>query len=181
MIEFGFKAEKTANAIAYLAYKRRGLTKKQICKLLYFADKEHLLQYGRPITGDEYHALPQGHVPSRGLNMMDGKTQWNVTQADIDLLRKFGHLDHWEFVVDHEPDSTVFSRSDLRILDEILDRLGGYTAKQLEDLSHQEPSWRKTPAADRCAFELFFEGHPESEAILQALTEGDEEATFVAF
>lgn len=55
MIYFTFKLRKFASVVAYLVARRLGITKKELCKVIYFADKEHLLRYGRPITGDRYY------------------------------------------------------------------------------------------------------------------------------
>jgi len=63
MLSFEFKPSKFGSAVAYLAERKPGVTKKELCKLLFFADKLHLLRYGRPITGDRYFALEQGPSP----------------------------------------------------------------------------------------------------------------------
>jgi uncharacterized phage-associated protein len=169
-IQFELNPEKLASAVAYLAERRPGLTKKQICKLLYFADKEHLLRYGRTITGDRYNALPHGHVPSAGLDVMNGREK-HVGKGPVEALRRYGKLNGWVFEVYRSPDLKVFSRSDREVLDKISNEMGHLTAKQLEDRSHQEPSYKKTEANDRVAFELFFEGHPEAELIKEAISE----------
>jgi uncharacterized phage-associated protein len=54
-VRFQFDPEKFVDAVAYLAQACPSSTKLSICKLLYFADKEHLLRYGRPILGDHYY------------------------------------------------------------------------------------------------------------------------------
>jgi uncharacterized phage-associated protein len=169
-IHFDLKPEKLASAIAYLTVQRPGLSKKQICKLLYFADKEHLLRYGRTITGDCYNALPQGHVPSAGLDVMNGRVK-HVGIGPVEALRKYGKLNGWTSEVSQHPDMKVFSRSDREVLDKTIKELGHLSAKQLEDLSHEEPSYKKTPVNARVAFELFFEGHPEAEPIREVLAE----------
>jgi uncharacterized phage-associated protein len=169
-IRFELKPEKLASAVAYLAERKPGLTKKQICKLLYFADKEHLLRYGRTITGDKYNALPQGHIPSAGLDVMNGREK-HVGKGPVEALRKYGKLNGWVFEVYRSPDLKVFSRSDREILAKTIQELGHLSAKQLEDLSHKEPSYQKTTANARVAFELFFEGHPEAEPIREVLAE----------
>ena len=49
-IRFVFQPEKFVNAVAYLAQACPGSTKMTICKQLYYADKEHLVRFGRPIN-----------------------------------------------------------------------------------------------------------------------------------
>jgi uncharacterized phage-associated protein len=147
------------------------VTKKQICKLLYFADKEHLLKYGRTITGDRYHALPQGHVPTKGLDVMNGRV--HVGEDAVRALRKYGTMRGWQFVATRKADMKVFSKSDRDVLSAVIDRLAHCTAEQLEELSHQEPSWIKSARNGPIDFELFFEGHPEATAVKEALTGDD--------
>lgn len=159
MIRFEFSPRKFASAVAYIAERKPNVTKKELCKLLFFADQRHLLRYGRTITGDRYHALPQGPVPSHGLDMLNERH--DAPGSDLDTMREFGQLRGWVFVPRRKADRGVFSRSDLRVLDEILSELGSLSAAQLEDLSHQEPVWIQTPSAQRMDFDLFFEGHPE--------------------
>ena len=55
-----FEPQKFVSAMAYLVASKPGLTKKQLCKLLFLADKEHLLTYGRTITGNRYYAPAGG-------------------------------------------------------------------------------------------------------------------------
>src|SRR6266849_2457700 len=70
-ITFNFKLEKLVHALAYFSKNGvRNLTKLKAAKLLYFADREHLLRHGRPILGDVYFCLPYGPVPSLALNEM---------------------------------------------------------------------------------------------------------------
>ena len=161
MIRFQFQPRKFASAVAYIAEHKAQVTKKEICKLIFFADQRHLLQYGRTITGDKYNALPQGPVPSRGLDMLNEHQE--APASDIETMREFGKVRGWVFYPTRAADRSVFSRSDLRVMDEILAEMGKLTADQLEDLSHEEPAWRKTGQAQRMDFDLFFEGHPEFE------------------
>jgi hypothetical protein len=45
-----------------------------VLKVLFFADVNHLNNYGRPIVGDDYVALPHGPVP---------QTTYDILKADI--------------------------------------------------------------------------------------------------
>ncbi|MDR3226282.1 MAG: SocA family protein [Prevotellaceae bacterium] len=60
-----FNLEKSLNAILYIAHKLQRKDFHKIFKVLYFADREHLSKYGRPITGDTYIKMINGPVPSK--------------------------------------------------------------------------------------------------------------------
>ena len=167
-ITFEFDPEKFANAVAYLAGRIPNITKKQICKLLFFADKEHLLVYGRTITGDQYYALPRGHVPTRGLDVLNGR-EARVGKSAVEALRRYGSLNQWVFELRKPADVKVFSRSERKVLDDVVARYGHLPADELEKLSHQEPSWIKTRRNCPIPFELFFDGHPEAGEIKDAV------------
>ena len=160
MIRFRFDPRKFASAVAYLAEHKAKVTKKEICKLMFFADQRHLLRYGRTITGDRYNALPQGPVPSHGLDMLNERH--DAPGGDIEIMREFGQVRGWSFIPRRPADQSLFSRSDLRVLDEILSEFGGMSAPELEELSHKEAAWLMTPQTQHIDFDLFFEGHPES-------------------
>jgi uncharacterized phage-associated protein len=62
----GFKVDKTKtlNAALYVLNILGEAYYHKIFKILYFADQDHLKNYGRPITGDAYQAMHFGPVPS---------------------------------------------------------------------------------------------------------------------
>jgi uncharacterized phage-associated protein len=170
VIAFEFKPEKFASSVAHLVSLRPGLTKKQLCKLLYLADKEHLLKYGRTITGDRYFALEQGPVPTKGLDAMNLKGD----RRNIEALLRFGRLSGWVFCLNQAPDLKPLSRSDIGVLDRISDQFGALLAWQLEKITHEEPACKKAAPNGPMSFELFFEGHAESEMLKSILLEGDD-------
>ena len=65
---------KIVQALAYLASKEddKVMDNMKAYKLLWLADRYHLRQTGRTITGDAYYALPHGIVPSDAKNLLDG-------------------------------------------------------------------------------------------------------------
>ena len=63
-IKFEFNLDKLIHAIAFFCAKGiQDLTKLKVAKLLYFADKKHLLEHGEPILGD----VGRVNGPSLGL------------------------------------------------------------------------------------------------------------------
>ena len=64
MTTFGFDKSKAVNACLFILNKIGKLDYHKLFKILYFAEQQHLIKYGRPITGDEYQAMNFGPVPS---------------------------------------------------------------------------------------------------------------------
>ena len=84
-LRFSFNSGKFVNAVAYLAQHCPNSTKMSVCKQLFYADKEHLTRFGRPIVGDHYYRLDHGPVPTRGLNILRNR----ASEAEQALLDKY--------------------------------------------------------------------------------------------
>jgi len=138
-----------------------------VSKILFFAEKEHLLAYGRPITGDVYVCMEHGPVPSAGLNMMRGK---GAARQKAAYQAKLQTLANNEIRVISSPNLNCFSRSDLRELDAAVAKYGDKTVAQLRLISHDEPAWKKTPENDFITFELMFEGRDDASLTLELLS-----------
>lgn len=144
MMRSVFKPRKFASAIAYMVQQRTGLTMEQICCLLFFADKRHLLSYGRTITGVRYYALEHGPAPSHCIGNAEPK-------SPLDLK--------------------PLSKSDLKVLNEIVSTYADLPARKLEQLTQEEPAWTQTPQDEQIDFDLFFAGHPEAGLVKSILQE----------
>ena len=169
MLSFTFKPKKFASAVAYLAQRRPGITKKELCKLIYFADKEHLLRYGRTITGDRYYALEQGPIPTRGLDALNAKRKNPEDDAEV---AKYGTLNGWTFADNgFPPDLKALSKSDEKALDSVFQRIGHLPAWELEKRSHKEVAWVRATPNGAMDFDLFFEGRPEATLMRDILLE----------
>lgn len=61
-----FKLEESMNAVLYILEKCGGcVDAHKVFKILYFADREHLSEYGSLITNDTYVKMEYGPVPSK--------------------------------------------------------------------------------------------------------------------
>jgi hypothetical protein len=106
-------------------------------------------------------------VPTRGLDALNerGDTE---TIAEI---RKYGKLSGWTFQLEIPADLKHLSKTDVSILEQIVNGLGNLAAWQLEELSHLEPAWRKAARNGPMDFALFFEGRPEADTVKAILLE----------
>lgn len=68
-------AQKTINMLGYLAKKQEdeAMNFMKAYKLIWLADRYHLRNYGRTITGDRYFAMQRGLVPSDTKNIVEGE------------------------------------------------------------------------------------------------------------
>ncbi len=150
-------------------------------KLLFHADKYHLLKYGRPVIGDQYACMEYGPVPSASLNVMNDVVARDphfppVEKALFDeyltiersMFRKYP-----VFRTRKEPDLDVFSDSDIEALDYAQKTFGAKSGWELSEQSHEEPSWRlaneqRAPGSSVIMdYRLFFEGHLEAAGMLR--------------
>ncbi len=133
-----------------------GLTK--LWKLIYFVDSQSLRQLGESVTGSEFIKYEHGPVPSRGdkhLRRMTRSGEVTTTARDI------GGKTLNEVKTTRDPDLTVFSKVELEIIDRVCSLYGRKTAKELSDLSHQEPSWHYAAMRDKLSPELMLYGAEE--------------------
>ncbi len=76
-IQFEYDIAKTQTALAYFAGKRLpAFDPDKAMALLFLADREHLLRFGRTITGDRYEARNNGPVAveTEKLHLLDNPT-----------------------------------------------------------------------------------------------------------
>ena len=133
---------KIVQALAYIAYKQPGhqVNSMKAYKLLWLADRYHLRQTGRTITGDVFYALPHGVVPSDAKNVVE--QQPTRIQNDRDYVNSYiQRVSKYVYKAVQEPDLMVFSDSDQDTLDKILAAYGHLTPFELEELSHHFPEW----------------------------------------
>lgn len=181
-IRFRFDPEKLVQALAFFAGRGvRDLDKMKAAKLLFHADKYHLLKYGRPVIGDQYACMEYGPVPSASLNVMNDVVARDphfppVAKALFDeylVVEKSMFRKYAVFRARKDADLDVFSDSDIEALDWSWKTYGAKSAWKLSEQSHEELSWKlaneqRAPGSSVIMdYRLFFEGHPEAADMLR--------------
>jgi uncharacterized phage-associated protein len=188
-IRFRFNLEKLVHALAFFSAKGiSDLTKLKAAKLLYFADKDHLLKHGRPILGDVYFCLPYGPVPSVALNeMTDAIARPEGDDSDRSAFERVLTIRRplWgypRFQLKQRFDREVFSESELEALENVARVYGQLSARALVRLTHKEPTWivsdkyRSPQSCARIPYELFFIGATaEATRVLEVVKAEQEE------
>lgn len=162
--------EKLVAAILYIASHVSDPTKFRIGKLLFLGDFAHVAKYGRPIVGGRYCAMPNGPVPSEALDLLNGVRSGDVAPVfwgtGIEEAVEVRDGQYPQFVPRVKPDLSVFSESDIEILDKVIADYGTWNFWQLMNYTHSLPAYMKAaerepdsrnPAID---YEDFFEDNP---------------------
>lgn len=157
---------KIIQALAYIAYAQseHKVNSMKAYKLLWLADRYHLRQTGRTITGDVFYALPHGVVPSDAKNVVEHQLM-RIQNDDEYRDRYIQRLGRYSYRAVSEPDLMVFSDSDQEALDKILQSYGSMDQYELERLSHDFSEWlayknqleaSKTPNTYKIDLDYFF-------------------------
>lgn len=181
-IKFEYDVDKVREALVYLASRSAGLDKYKACKLLFLADKYHLVRYGRTITGDTYYAMPHGPAPTTILNLLTLIIDNSASIPEFaDVLTVNRSFRYPRLEADALPQWDNLSKSDREALDETLrhfDKVSPWTLKLLtHDMAAYKNAWdkRKNKKSVPMAFEDFFEDDPDALAgVLEEAVEDSE-------
>ena len=174
-ISYPFEAEKAANTVLWLLHQHGGrLSVLKLVKLIFFADRLHLIRYGRPIFGGRYSALPHGPVPSELYETMskagDATKDYRRVGYDLEALNSYNE--------------EYLAESDLEVLSEINKALGSKDKWALRDLSHELKPWKNNFKADgedpresfAIPYEDFFADFPPEKMQMLEIMKEDEAA-----
>lgn len=169
-IQFQYDVNKARQAVLWLLHKHGGaMDKLKLIKLIFFADRAHLVRYGRPIVGGQYYAMDLGPVSSELKDDVDKATLTNElpfkTQGDYNLVAKGPADEDW------------LSESDLETLDEVYAKYGRIDSIKLGLMTHELKVWKNNePPQGGCKpipYEDFFEDN-EDKTILEIIMDDQE-------
>lgn len=152
----GFKQEynlsKSIEAALYLCVKLEKVGKHKLNKLFYYADKYHLAQYGRTVTGDDYKKLEYGPVPK--------ETYEHIGFSPF--FRDSFEISGRTIKAKRQPDINELSESDIEALDYAIREYGKKTFDELLDLSHDE-TWNAAKMKEVYNLDQFLLTYPEEQ------------------
>lgn len=148
----GFKkldVSKLLNAILFFC--KGGVIKTKLNKLLFYVDFKHFQEYAVSITGARYARVPFGPAPDNYLYYFATLIEENA--IEVKEIRYSDEAVGEEFVAAKEPDLSLFSDSELKILASVKEHFRNYTANRISDLSHEEKGWKETPNGKVISYE----------------------------
>ena len=154
-----FKFKKAVQALNLLAALEGGrINKMKALKLIWLSDRGHLRKYARPITGDQYYAMKNGPVASTTKDLAEGSSFLEDFESDYrnQYLR---NDDLINFSSIKTPEVSVFSETDLIVLNQVYLDFKHLDQFDLSNLSHEYPEWKKYAPLlrnghSRCAISL---------------------------
>jgi uncharacterized phage-associated protein len=108
-------------------------------KLLYFIDFDYYEKYEEQLIGATYIKNTYGPTPVSFAKIVK---QMEKEGEVVEVKSKYFDLDQTKYVPVKEADVSSLSGQELKHIDDELDRLAHFTAKQLSELSHKDTPWR---------------------------------------
>lgn len=153
MLKTRFDSEKAIEAILFVTSIAPIPDLYHVGKILYFADRLHLEDFGRLITSDSYIAMKNGPVASGTYDILKiargdpgqrcpSGCSIDHVQASLGVLPKH---DSNRVIAKRTPNMDFFSKSDISCIQKAVEQYGNMTFDELNDISHDEV-WK---SADR--------------------------------
>lgn len=171
-IKFKFNEQKAVQAAARLIQHSGGeMNYLALMKLLYLVDREALLRFGRPVTGDRVVAMKHGPVLSRVYDLISQNKQ---EAPESDWHKFIPRPNAYVFTIKFSgiPETGELSEAELALIDEIYARFRGQDEWDLVDYTHRLPEWRDPKNTSRSIpYEDILRGAGVSEKDIEAVAE----------
>lgn len=112
----------------------------KLFKLLYFAQRQSLVTYGRTIFDDSFKARTFGPVPALTYKVLKLVESGDNFQENLDL-KDFANsikIDNQMVTAVKETDDSYLSKIDRSILDEVIKKYEAYDSMKLSDMTHDK-------------------------------------------
>lgn len=144
MIRFRLNHDKCIQGIHWIAKHKPGVTQYYIGKIFFFADKQHVIDWGRPISGDRYVAVEHGPVPSTIYDLIKDTGGEPDEIADklnerVDFVSRGNK--RLVYVKNGEFDFPDLSETDKEYLEYSTCTYGTKTFTELKEISHKDPAF----------------------------------------
>jgi uncharacterized phage-associated protein len=145
-VRFRVSHEKCIQGIHWLAKHQPGITQYYIGRVFFFADRDHLLDWGRPISGDRYVAMEHGPVPSLIYDLIkdtSGEPDELVDELSsrVEIVAR-GNKRH-VYPKAGRAEFPELSKTDREYLLRALHKYAKMSFDQLKQLSHEVPAYNE--------------------------------------
>ncbi|MDR1937658.1 MAG: SocA family protein [Tannerellaceae bacterium] len=115
----------------------------KLFKIMYFAQQEHLVKYGRGVMDDTFYALKHGPVPSftyKAIQVNQGKIK--KSSSDLDEIVLSIVINNNKMSANTAADMDELSLSDVKCIDNAINKYKDADSYALSDLSHDD-AWKE--------------------------------------
>ena len=156
VVRDGLNKEKFKAVLLYIISRcenKPNVGKTLICKLLYFSDFNHYEIYEKPITDETYLKYEHGPFPSHINEILDEMIDDNVIEWKSETYAGYPQ-DH--YYLKEAPDLSLLNTAELIVINDVIDKIGGWTAGKASRYSHGDLPWRIAEDNDVLDYEYVF-------------------------
>ena len=134
---------KIVQALCYFLTKIKRADKLRLVKLLFLADKYHLIHYGRTVSNDEYWAMAYGPVGTATKDILTLDPSF-LGRGEYEYAKKsLKKINTHTFEIGIACDNEMLSETDIEALDFILENFWNMREKDLIEYTHEFPEWKQ--------------------------------------
>jgi uncharacterized phage-associated protein len=163
-----FDAPKSVETIVYIAQKTHDLF--HVVKTLYYADKFHLKNYGRLITGDHYVAMDEGPVPSGAYDLIKEVRGDGVVKSGARPEQAFKVEKHINVIPRRKPNLDYLSESDIEALDKAIGIYARMDFGRLWRIAHNERPYQDAAHNASISLVSIIKSLPNADEVLEYLS-----------
>jgi transcriptional regulator with XRE-family HTH domain len=124
-----------------------------IYKLLYFIDFNFYEKYEEQMIGATYIKNNYGPTPKEFVKVVEKMEE----EAElIKIEEKYFQYPQRKYLPLREPDLSILKANELKIIDEVLEKLSGMNANQISEYSHNDVPWLTTDDGSIIDYESVF-------------------------
>lgn len=172
-----YDVKKIANAIIYFIDNNvQSLGSTKLMKLCFYADKYHLEEYGKPIFNHSYTKLPRGPVPTWLYSIVRTSISGNYDydfQEEVNVFNEYIGIQEVSynkypqviFTKKQEFNNKFFSKTQLKILDRVIEEFRTITATEISELSHTTNAWKNVEMNEQISYESMVDDEETSQYV----------------
>lgn len=172
-----YDVKKIANAIIYFIDNDvQSLGSTKLMKLCFYADKYHLEEYGKAIFNHSYTKLPRGPVPTWLYSIVRTSISGNYDydfQEEVNVFNEYigtkessyNKYTQVIFAKKQQFNNKFFSKTQLKILDKVIEEFRTITAAEISELSHKTNAWKNVEMNEQISYESMVDNEETSQYI----------------
>ncbi len=161
VVDDGLDKEKFKAVLSYIISRcesKPNAGKTLLCKLLYFSDFNFYEIHEESITDETYLKFEHGPLPSHIDDVLDEMRD----DEDIEMTfeRYCGNVRR-HYCLKRSPDLSLLNTDELRVIDEVIDKMGDWNERMSSAYSHGDMPWMIAEDCDVLDYEYVFYRYPE--------------------